>query len=71
MAETALLHDQDDPDLSEHVVGIDWKMTLPISEAKTFAGAFANQNVVCKLRDPATLEFLRAEFGATSAEIDG
>jgi hypothetical protein len=30
---------------------------------KTFPGAFANQNVVCKLRDAATLEFLRREFG--------
>jgi hypothetical protein len=24
---------------------------------------FANQNVVCKLRDPKTIEFLKQQFG--------
>lgn len=47
----------------EHVVGIDWKATVPEAEAKTFKGVFANQNIVCKLRHGPTLEFLRSGFG--------
>jgi len=34
----------------------------PVRE-KTFSGAFANRNVVCRLRDAATLNFLVREFG--------
>jgi len=64
LEQPAILHDPNDLEKSDYIVGIEWKKTLPISEAKTFAGAFANQNVVCKLRDPATLEFLSSEFGA-------
>jgi hypothetical protein len=60
----AILHHPDDPELADYVVGVDWKKTLPVSEGKTFTGAFANQNVVCKLRAPATLEFLAREFGS-------
>jgi hypothetical protein len=37
---------------------------LPREQAKASKGAFANQNIVCKLRDAKTLEYLRAEFGA-------
>lgn len=57
-----LAHDKDDPDIAEYVVGVEWLKSVPIDEAKTFTGAFANQNVVCKLRDPATIEFLKREF---------
>jgi hypothetical protein len=35
---------------------------VPLAEAKTFPNIFANQNVVCKLRDAATIEFLRSTF---------
>jgi hypothetical protein len=56
-------HDADDRDLAEYVVPIEWIKTYPLSEAKTFPGAFANQNIVCRLRDQATLEFLRKMFG--------
>ena len=55
---------KDDPRLAEHAVAVDWIKTVPTSEAKTFAGVFANQNIVCKLRDPRTLEFLKEQFGA-------
>lgn len=55
-------HNLDDLELCEFVVGVDWKKTFPLSEAKTFQGVFANQNVVCKLRDPATLRFLAQSF---------
>ena len=57
-----LAHDKDDPELAEYVVGVEWHKTVPISEAKTFTGVFANQNVVCKLHDPATIECLKREF---------
>jgi hypothetical protein len=62
LTQPTLAHDKDDPELAEYVVGIEWHKTVPISEAKTFTGAFANQNIVCKLRDPATIEFLKREF---------
>jgi hypothetical protein len=54
---------KDSSELSEWVLGIKWLKTYPREEAKTFTGVFANQNIVCKLRDPKTLEFLRTEFG--------
>jgi hypothetical protein len=46
----------------EWAVGIRWLKTFSKEEAKTFKGVFANQNIVCKLRDVKTLEFLRGEF---------
>ena len=55
-------HDSDDLESCEYLVRIDWKETLPLSEAKFFPGAFANQNIVCRLRHPATIEFLRGIF---------
>lgn len=58
-----ILHDQDDVENSDYLVGVEWKKSLPISQAKWLDGGFANQNVVCKLRHPATLEFLTREFG--------
>jgi hypothetical protein len=53
----------EDATRAEYVVGVDWKKTVPIAEAKRFDGMFANQNIVCKLRDPKTIEFLRDNFG--------
>lgn len=58
-----LAHDKDDSEAAEYVVLVDWGKNVPLAQAKTFTGAFANQNVVCKLRDPATIEFLQREFG--------
>jgi hypothetical protein len=55
-------HDADNLELSEYLVEIEWRKTVPLSEAKTFPGVFANQNIVCKLRDTATVEFLKREF---------
>jgi hypothetical protein len=54
----------DNPDLCEWVVGVRWQKTFAHDEARTFRGAFANQNVVCKIRQQETVEFLRREFGA-------
>ena len=53
----------DDEDLSEWVVGVRWIKTVPKAQAKTFAGVFANQNIVCKLRHEQTLKFVQQEFG--------
>jgi hypothetical protein len=55
-------YDADDPDKCEYVAGVEWRKTLSLSEAKTFPGVFANQNIVCRLRDTATIEFLKGIF---------
>lgn len=53
----------EDEELSEWVVGVKWIKSVPKAQAKTFAGVFANQNVVCKLRHEQTLKFVQREFG--------
>ena len=45
---------------------MDWIETVPVTEAKQFDGMFANQNIVCKLRDPKTIDFLKDVFKLTS-----
>jgi len=52
------------PEKAEWVVGVRWMKEVPRENARTFKGVFANQNIVCKLRDQKTLEFLRTEFSA-------
>lgn len=47
----------------EWCVSINWFKTFKKEEAKTFTGVFANQNIVCKLRNKATLIFLKENFG--------
>ena len=63
LLQSAILHDSDDPEKADYLVGIAWRNTVPINEAKTFSGIFANQHVVCKLTHPATLDFLADSFG--------
>jgi hypothetical protein len=55
----------DDSSRAEYVVGIDWQKTFDLDKSKWFKGAFANQNIVCKLRDQATVDFLVREFGVS------
>lgn len=50
---------------AEHAVGIEWRKTVDPAQAKRFKGAFANQNIVCKLRDEATVDFLTEQFEVT------
>jgi len=64
LKEPNLGHTPDDKELAEYVVPIEWKRTYPLDGAKTFPGAFANQNIVCRLRDQATLDFLKENFGS-------
>jgi hypothetical protein len=52
----------DDPTRSEWVVLVEWKKTFPTDQAQTFKGVFANQNIVCKLRDPLTVDFVQRQF---------
>jgi hypothetical protein len=60
--------DRSGTDRSEWAVGVNWIKTVGREEAKTFKGVFANQNIVCKLRDQATVEFLTRSFGLNGAE---
>ncbi len=53
---------KEDPALSEWVIGVKWEKTFDREQAKRFQGIFANQNIVCLLRDTATADFLRKEF---------
>ena len=46
----------------EYAAGVLWKKYFPLTDARTFKGVFANQNVVCKLSDPDTVRFVRKEF---------
>lgn len=46
----------------EWIVKVKWLKTFDENEAKWFKGAFANPNVVCKLRDQNTFEFLLKNF---------
>jgi hypothetical protein len=57
-----LAHDKDDAEEAEYVIGVDWEKSVPLNEAKSFDGIFANQNVVCRLREPRTIEFLKQAF---------
>ncbi|KQU25552.1 hypothetical protein ASG63_20475 [Methylobacterium sp. Leaf94] len=63
LVEPGLSRDLDDPERAEYVVAVDWQRTFSVPEARSFPGAFANQHVVCRLRDPATVEFLQQQFG--------
>jgi hypothetical protein len=58
-----------DPDRCEYLVRVDWIKTVPRDEAYWEPGFFANQNTVCRLRQPLTLEKLYERFGI-SDEIE-
>ena len=57
-----LTENKDNPDSACYVVGIDWKKTVPITDAKSFAGIFANQAIACKIYQHETADFLCREF---------
>jgi hypothetical protein len=63
LTQVGMKENADNPDLSEWVVGVKWSRTYPRDQAKRFPGVFASRNIVCKLRDARTLEFLKREFG--------
>lgn len=53
---------QVEPDQGEWLARVDWHKTFSEDHAKWFPGAFANQNVVCKIRDANTAKYLEDEF---------
>lgn len=62
LAQEGIRENADSPELADWVVGVRWIRAYPRDEARTFRGVFANQNIVCKLQDQRTLEFVKAEF---------
>ncbi|MEX1028044.1 MAG: hypothetical protein WD049_08570 [Candidatus Paceibacterota bacterium] len=59
-----------DPSQDEWLVKVNWMQTVPESQAKWFPGAFANQNVVCKIRDQNTADYLIKEFRVAECTSD-
>lgn len=59
---------KDNLELSEWVVGVRWLQTVDKEKAYRFIGAFANPQVVCKLRHRRTLEFLHEKFNEWNRE---
>lgn len=57
-----------DPARTEWFVPVEWVKTFGRDEARWFVGGFANQNIVCKLRHPETVQFLEREFGVEADE---
>ncbi|PFP32988.1 hypothetical protein COK03_26840 [Priestia megaterium] len=53
---------QNNPELSDWAVGVQWFKTLDRTNAVTRPGIFANQNVVYKLRDQSTIDFLASYY---------
>ncbi len=52
----------------EWLTKVKWIKTFPKDQAKKLKHGFANQNVVCKLRDKRTFDFLVGEFGVEEDE---
>lgn len=59
-----------DPSLAEWAIRVRWLKEYPRDQARTFHGVFANQNIVCKLRHPETVEFLKREFDVDTVMAD-
>lgn len=53
----------DDPERAEHFVRVNWIRTVPAEDAFRRPHMYANQNVVTKLRDQATLQLVESHFG--------
>ncbi|MEQ6378592.1 DUF91 domain-containing protein [Bacillaceae bacterium S4-13-56] len=62
LEQTNIKEDKDNPDKADWIVGIDWKKAFDRENAVTKPGIFANQNIVCKLRNEDSLEFLEKHF---------
>ena len=62
------LHIEKDPSKDEWLVKVNWLRIFEENEAQWFKGAFANQNVVCKLRDQNTFNFLSKKFDIKNSD---
>jgi len=58
----------DNPDLCEWVVQVHWLKTFPREKARFLRGVPVYRNVVCKLNNPKTVDFLKREFGAVRSK---
>lgn len=58
----------EDPEVTEMVVPVEWKVAVPQEEAINEPGLFASQVTVCKLRDERTIEVLAQRFGLEGEE---
>ena len=58
----ALSEFRDDEANAEYVVAVDWRKAVDRDHAQTYPGIFANQNIVCRIRDVRTIEFLAERF---------
>ena len=56
-------------DSGEWLSKVKWIKTFPKEQAKWLSNGFANQNVVCKLRDRKTFDFLVKEFEVDQGNI--
>jgi hypothetical protein len=63
LSDTRIGRNAEDVDLCEWLCRVDWIRTVPLDRAVWQPTLFANQNVVCRLRDTETLEFLQQQFG--------
>ena len=63
LSQPGLSRNRDDPETCEWLAAARWIQTVAVSEAYTMPRIFANQNVVCRLRDAATLAFLAEKLG--------
>jgi len=54
---------RDDLDLANYVLPVRWIKTVPENNALRFPNIFANQNIVCRIYDVATVEFLNKHLG--------
>ncbi|PGO81696.1 hypothetical protein CN980_01080 [Bacillus cereus] len=52
----------DNPDMSEWLVGVKWFKTFSGEQAIWKTNCFANQNIVCRLRNSFTIEVLKEPF---------
>ena len=52
----------EEKDMREYVVAVDWEQSVPRSEGVWQAGMFANQNSACKLRSQFTIEAVSKAF---------
>ncbi len=55
---------QQDPELREYGVGVEWLSTRDLDDAYRFEGMFANQNTVCRLRADMGIAELEEAFDA-------
>lgn len=57
-----------DEDLAAYVVAVDWIVMVSLEDAKRQQGIYPNQQVVCKIYDSTTVEFLWHAFGLASSD---